>query len=90
MGQDEIKPPRFDTLASKPVARLREMARTGPAALMLDEMGCLMARRDPNCDGALLVAVYSGEIDDRQLLDDIISARMELARNFRRYVSNSR
>jgi hypothetical protein len=45
-----------------------------------------MARRDPDAEGAILVAVYQGDVDDEQLLEDIASARVELSSRPRRYV----
>ncbi len=81
--------PRFQTLLSRPILRMRRMLRAGGSvALILDETGQLLVRRDPDSAGALLVAVYSGDVDDDQLLADIESARAELAtqRGSRMYV----
>jgi hypothetical protein len=78
---------RYDTLMTRPVLKLRRMLRAGGrAALLLDDSGQLMVRRDPDAEGAILVAVYEGDVDDEQLLEDIASARVELSARPRHYV----
>ena len=78
---------RFQTLHTRPILKLRRMLRAGGrAALLLDDTGQLMARRDPDAEGAILVAVYAGDVEDEQLLEDIASARVELSTRPRHYV----
>lgn len=67
------------------LSRLRRLiSEHGLAALFVDELGNLAARKTAQYEAGLLVGVYS-HYDEQRLEADIGSARVELKRD-RRYV----